>query len=130
MAKTSSARGMVFLRWLKHRALVGAEAVLLVGILQQLLSQRLTAVTMPNALRVVITMAMTLGVIGGVFVIARAVAARGVHHTHLVAKALPVPLATWIAHGAAFFGLFLLYAIVWHLPVEVPWLGTVGTPKP
>src|SRR4051794_40937302 len=107
-------------KWLRHRALVTAEAVLLVGAGQQLLSKWIEQLQMPNWGHVLFTMASTLGVLGGAVLIVRAFAARGVSQTHQVAKALPIPAATWILHGLAFCGLFALYAIVWHLPVEVP----------
>ncbi len=114
--------------WLRHRALITGEAMLLVGALQQLLSQHLNAIPMANAARVLLTMAMVLGVIGGVFVLARLVAAKGMTHTHDLARALPIPAANAIAHLAAFFGIFCLYAWIWHLPVQIPLLGTVGAP--
>lgn len=119
-----------FIAWLRHRSLVTAEAVLLVGVLQQLLSQWLATQVMPNAARVALTMAMVLGLLGSIVVVVRVIAMKGVHHTHAVAKALPIPAATWLAHAAAFAALYLLYAIVWHLPVTVPVLGTVGHPAP
>jgi hypothetical protein len=122
----SNKGGWKFTSLIKQRTLIGAEAVLLVGILQQLLSQRLAALTMPNAVRILVIMAMVLGVIGGVVVLAKGLIKLGVEHTHSVAKALPLPMATVLAHLVAFCGLFLLYAVVWHLPVTLPVLGTIG----
>jgi hypothetical protein len=113
-------------KFLRHRALVGAEAVLLVGVGQQLLNRQIDAVRMPNPARVLFTMACTLGVLGGLVLLARALATKGVAQTHQVAKALPIPAGTWLLHIAAFAGLFVLYAIVWHLPVEVPMVGMIG----
>jgi len=123
MAKKSGRSGP----WIKQRSLITAEAVLLVGVLQQLLSQELARIVMPDALRILMIMALVLGVIGGVVVLVRSLISSTVAHTHTVAKALPLPMATWIAHLAAFGGLFLLYAVVWHLPVAIPYLGTFGT---
>jgi hypothetical protein len=117
-------------KFLRHRALMTAEAVLLVGVGQQLLSQYIANVPMPNWGRVLFTMASTLGILGGVVLIAKAMAKKGVAQTHNVAKSLPIPLSTWILHAAAFCGLFALYAIVWHLPVDVPVVGVIGTAAP
>ena len=116
-------------KWLRQRALVTAEAVLLVGAGQQLLSQQIERLHLPNWGRVLFTMATTVGVLGGVILLARSFAAKGVAQTHQVAKVLPIPAATWLLHIAAFCGLFALYAIVWHLPVEVPVIGVIGTPE-
>jgi hypothetical protein len=115
-------------KWLRHRTLVAAESVLLVGVGQQLLSRQIDAVQMPNPARVLFIMASTLGVLGGMVLLARALATKGVAQTHQVAKALPIPAGTWLVHVAAFAGLFVLYAVVWHLPVEVPHVGTIGAP--
>jgi hypothetical protein len=99
-----------------------------VGVGQQLLSQYIAQIQMPNWGRVLFTMASTLGILGGVVLIAKAMAKKGVAQTHNVAKSLPIPMGTWILHLAAFCGLFALYAIVWHLPVDVPMVGVIGTP--
>ncbi len=111
----------------RHRTLVAAEAVLLVGVAQQLLSQQVANAAVPNVAKILFTMIGVLGVLGGMVLLARAFAIKGVAQTHNVIKALPIPAATWLLHLAAFAGLFLLYAIVWQLPVQVPILGTVGT---
>lgn len=116
-------------KFLRHRTLVTAEAVLLVGVGQQLLSQYLATIPMPSWARVLFTMASTLGILGGVVLIAKAFAKKGVAQTHNVAKSLPIPAATVLLHLAAFCGLFALYAIVWHMPVEVPVIGRIGTPE-
>jgi hypothetical protein len=128
MPGTSIRRRAPF-KWLKHSTLVGAEAMLLVGAAQQLLSQRMGAVHMPNPLRILVTMAMVLGVLTGLNMLMRLIATKGMSHTHDVAKALPIPAATVLAHLAAFACLFLLYAVVWHLPFEIPGVGTIGEPK-
>ena len=116
-------------RWLRHRALVTAEAVLLVGAGQQLLSQWLDSIAMPNWARVMLTMAMTLGVLGGVILLVRGFAAKGVAQGHQVVKALPLPAASLLLHVVIFIALFVLYAVVWHLPVAMPGWGVVGTGK-
>ncbi len=128
MPGTSIRRRAPF-RWLKHSTLVGAEAMLLVGAAQQLLSQRIGVVKMPNAARIVVTMAMVLGVLTGLNMLMRLIAHKGMSHTHDVAKALPIPAATVLAHCATFACLFLLYAVIWHLPFEIPGVGTIGEPK-
>lgn len=127
MGTSSHSKGFKAFR---HRTLVAAEAVLLVGVAQQLLSQQVAGAAVPNAAKILFTMVGVLGVLGGMVLLARAFAIKGVSQTHNVIKALPIPAATWLLHLAAFGGLFLLYAVVWHLPVEVPVLGTIGTPQP
>jgi hypothetical protein len=117
-------------KWLRHRTLITAEAVLLVGAGQQLVQQQIETLGLPNWGRVLFTMASTLGILGGVVLLVKAFATRGVSQSHNVAKALPIPAATWLLHAAACCGLFALYAIVWHLPVDVPVVGVVGAPAP
>lgn len=131
MAKGSKKGGGVTPRWMRHRALIAAESVLLVGVGQKLLSEWLESVPMPNGARIAMTMAMTLGVLGSLVLFAKGMTSKGVEQTAEVAKALPLPASTWLFHVAAFFGLFCLYAVVWHLPFTL-W-GTeavIGTEKP
>lgn len=104
-------------RWLRHRALVTGEAILVVGVLQQLLQQRINELAMPNWGKVLWVMASTLGLLGVILVLVRVVAVKGVAKAHDVVQAIPLPTPTLFIHLLVYGGLFLLYAKVWDLPV-------------
>ncbi len=104
-------------RWLRHRGLITGEAILLVGVLQQVIQDRISELPLPNWGKVLWVMASTLGALGLVLFFAKDFALKGVAKTHDVAQALPLPTPTLLVHVAIYGGLFLLYAKVWNLPV-------------
>lgn len=98
--------------WLRHRALIGAEAVLVVGLLQELGSRLLQGSTLPNWSKVLFIMVMTLGLLGGLVALIQGVVGK------VVGKAYDVAfLPYFLMHLGAFAGLFILYALVFNLPV-------------
>jgi hypothetical protein len=103
--------------WLRHRALVATEGVLLIGVAQELLQRQVLALDLPNALKVLFVMAATIGIIGLLLVVVQTVVVRSLAKTHEVAKAMPLPWPVVLVHLLVFTGLFLLYATVWDLPV-------------
>ena len=56
-------------RWLSHRALIAAEAVLLVGLLRDVVARAIKASELGNREKVLLSMALTVGVFGGLFLI-------------------------------------------------------------
>lgn len=97
-------------RWLSHRGLVAAEAVLLVGILRDLLARGIKTSTFSNDGKVLLIMAMTVGVFGGLFVFVERVTARTVAGTHRAVRTLTGVMPYWAVHAGILFILFLLYA--------------------
>jgi hypothetical protein len=92
-----------------HRALIAAEAVLLIGLGKTMIEACVLAMQLPNWGKVLFIMAVTLGVLGGLILIAQKLTVRGMAKTHAALKAaMPVPYA--LVHAAVFGGLFLLYA--------------------
>lgn len=97
-------------RWLSHRGLVAAEAVLLVGILRDHLARGIKTSSFPNDGKVLLIMAMTVGVFGGLFVFVEKVTARTVAGTHKAVRSLTGVMPYWAVHAGILFVLFLLYA--------------------
>jgi hypothetical protein len=115
-------------KWLRHRHLIATEGVLLVGALHELLQRQVASSPLPPWGKVLFTMAVVAGVLGGLMYLVQVAAIKSVAQTHRVAQSLPIPAPALLIHILALFGIFLLYAIVWHMPVELPYLGVVGQP--
>jgi len=106
----SSKSGPRLPRWLSHRGLVAAEAVLVVGILRDVLSHAIKGSSLPNYAKVLIVMAMTVGVFGGLFFFVEKVTARTVAGTHRAVRSLTGVMPYWAVHAGILFVLFLVYA--------------------
>ena len=104
-------------RWLSHRGLVAAEAVLLVGILRDVLSHWIKESTLPNYGKVIVVMAMTVGVFGGLFLFVERFTARTVAGTHKAVRTVTGVMPYWAIHAGILFALFLLYANMLGLKV-------------
>jgi hypothetical protein len=104
-------------RWLRHRALVTGEAILLVGVVQQLIQERIGGLSLPNWGKVLWVMASTLGALGVALFAVRIIMVKGVAKAHDVVQAIPLPTPTLLIHFLVYGGLFLLYARVWDLPL-------------
>jgi len=105
MSQRRSRRGKIF----SHRTLIAAEAILLIGLCKTLLEARVLAMQLPNWGKVLFVMAVTLGVLGGLILIAQKLTMRGMAKAHAALKAaMPVPYV--LIHAAIIAGLFLLYA--------------------
>lgn len=97
-------------RWFRHRGLIAIEAMLVMGLAKDLLSDRVKSANLPNYGKVLFLMAATIGLFGGLFVILERFSARGVEKAHEVARALPLPFSYWLAHAALLVALYFLYA--------------------
>jgi len=103
--------------WLKHRALLAGEVILVVGVIQELIQRQVNHLTLPHYAKVLWIMGCTLGVLGVLLLVVQAVIKRSLAKTHDVVQAIPLPMPMLLVHGAVYVGLFYLYALVWHLPV-------------
>lgn len=106
----SSKSGPRLPRWLSHRGLVAAEAVLFVGILRDVLSHWIKSSQLQNSGKVLVIMAMTVGVFGGLFLVVERIVARTVAGTHKAVRTVTGVLPYWAVHAGILFVLFLLYA--------------------
>ncbi len=103
--------------WLRHRTLLAAEGVLLIGVLQELMQRWVLHYQLENTLKVAFIMLATVGVIGLLLVMVQAMIIRSLAKTHDVVKSMPVPMPVVVLHVAVFIALFYLYAWMWELPV-------------
>jgi hypothetical protein len=115
--RRKGSRGGWVPRWLRHRALVTGEAILIVGVVQQLIQEHISNLSLPNWGKVLWVMASTLGALGVALVVVRAIAVKGVAKAHDVVQNIPLPTPSLLIHLLVYGGLFLLYARVWDLPL-------------
>lgn len=115
-ARATAAR--TSLRHVLHRTLIGAEAVLVLGVARDWVWRQVMASTLPNWGKIALAMATTVGIFGGMFLIVRRMAVRGMWKTHHAAQGLPLFLPTLLLHAALLGVLFVLYArilgLAWH----------------
>lgn len=82
----------------------------MVGLLKDWLAGRVVASSLPGAGKVLFVMAVTLGVLGGLYFLVEELTAKSVARTHAAARGLPVALPSILVHAAILGALFLLYA--------------------
>ncbi len=109
-------------RFLRHRVLLSTEAVLVVALIKDWLSRWVKTQALPDWVKVLLVMACTIGLLGGLFLFAERITRGSVARTHQVVQALPLPTPYLLIHAAALFGLFLVYAHVHGYRVW-PYLG-------
>jgi hypothetical protein len=98
--------------WLRHRALLGGEAVLLVALAQEFASRFVQASSLPNWGKVLFIMGVTLGLLGGLVLVLQGMAGK------LITKVFEIaPLPGLLMHLGIFAGLFALYSFTYQLPV-------------
>jgi hypothetical protein len=98
------------MRWFSHKGLIAIEAMLVLGLVKDVVAARVGNSTLPDYGKVLFIMAVTIGLFGGLFVIVQQLSERGIEKAHEVARALPLPFAYWLAHAALLLGLYFLYA--------------------
>lgn len=99
--------------WLNHQSLVVSEAVLCVGLAQELLESWVLGLEqVPPMLRVLAGIGVVVGTLGGLMLWLRAHVERGLAETHSVITSR-LPLPGILAHGLFVFGLFCAYAWLW-----------------
>ncbi len=101
--------------WSPHRRLVGAETILVAGVVQELLQRQIKAFHWPHWGQTLWIMGCTLGMLGGVLLVLRMIAKKAVKGTHRAARRLPFPVPLLVLHAAVLAGLFVLYACIWNL---------------
>ncbi|MBA3685307.1 MAG: hypothetical protein H0W72_08705 [Planctomycetes bacterium] len=99
-------------KFLRHRVLLSAEAVLVVALAKDWVVGWVKAQALPDWLKVVFIMAVTVGILGGLFLFAEQVTQRSVARTHQVVQALPLPTPYLLIHALILFALYLVYAHV------------------
>ncbi len=87
----------------------------MVGLLKDWLSGRVIASNLPGAGKVLFVMAVTLGVLGGLYFIVEQLTAKSVARTHAAARVLPIGLPSILVHAAILGILFLVYARSLHI---------------
>lgn len=97
-------------RLFSHRRWIAVEAVLVVGLLKDWLSGRVMASSLPGAGKVLFVMAVTLGVLGGLYLVVEQLTAKSVARTHSAARGLPIGMPSVLVHAAILAILFLVYA--------------------
>ena len=97
-------------RWLTHRGLVAVEAILIAGVFKDLAEDLVVASSLAVTWKVLLAMAFTVGIFGGLFFLVERLTARAVAGGHRLARGLPLILPYWVAHAAVLLALFLLYA--------------------
>jgi hypothetical protein len=100
-----------------HRALVTAEAVLVLGVVKDWAWRQVLGSSLPAWGKVVVAMVTTIGIFGSFLVVAQRLLARGVNTTHKAASGLLVVWPALLVHAALLFVLFLLYARMLGLTV-------------
>ncbi len=93
-----------------HRSLIGAEAVLVLGVAKDWVWRQVMTSALPGWGKVALAMVTTVGLFGGLFLVVRRLAVRGVWKTHHAAQGMPVVLPTLLLHAALLGVLFVLYA--------------------
>lgn len=91
--------------------------MLVVGLLKDWLSGRVIASGLPGPGKVLFVMAVTLGVLGGLYLVVEQLTAKSVARTHAAARGLPIGLPSVLVHAAILGSLFLLYARTLHIDV-------------
>jgi len=86
------------------------EALLLIGALETLAEDQLLASTYPPWVKVFFSMALVVGLFGGLLLATQRVAAGGLERTRGVVQALPLPATQLLLHLGIFAALYLLYA--------------------
>ncbi len=95
-------------RWLRHRALLSAEAVLVAGLLLDHGSGWVKASGLHGGVKTLSVMAMTLGLLGALVLTLQGAIGKVIGVAYDTIPAVPNALL----HVAAFIGLFILYAQV------------------
>jgi hypothetical protein len=103
--------------WLSHRHLIAVEAMLVMGVLKDIIFDLVKKSGHPNYIKVILIMGATVGLFGGLLFVIEKLTARGVAGTHQALKQLPVMLPTLLVHAVLLFLLFLLYARMQNLKV-------------
>jgi len=101
--------------FLKHRHLMAAEAVLVVGLLKGVLDDQVKAADLPNWGKVVFLMAGTVGLLGGLYWVIEGLTARGIERAHGLMRAFS--LHYFGVHGLVLLVLFFVYAWRHDIPV-------------
>lgn len=110
MARSSTSNRISFGRIFSHRGLLAIEALLFLGVAKDWIFVLLLRSSFSNWLKVVLVMATTVGMFGGLFLLVEKLTSRTVSSTHKAVARLPVAVPTLAIHALLLLVLFLLYA--------------------
>ena len=100
-------------RWIRHSSLVLVEAVLVLGLLQELAQGWLLGrADVSPFLRVAAGMALSLGLLAGVALLVQRQIVAGLRTTHAIGRRLPVPKVA--IHAVVLVAIFVGYAWLWE----------------
>jgi hypothetical protein len=100
-------------RWFDHRGLLISEAVMAVGLLQEVLEHWVLGLeTIPPLLRVLAGVGIVVGTMGGLLLVVRKSIQKGLKTTHSAVSQI-TPLPSVVVHLGIVSLLFLGYAIQW-----------------
>jgi len=97
-------------RWFSNQRLISAEAILLVGLLDNLLETHVRGLSCSAAVKTFFFMLSTVGAFGILLSVAVLLAKRSLAHGHKLFQALPISTPDLVLHGLALAGIYWLYA--------------------
>ncbi|GEM_PF-4990609 len=95
--------------WLTHRRFMAIEGVLLAGVAQMQLESRVLALPVPRWSRVLLVIALVIGLFAVFVAVVRATTRSGVSSVHGISRRLMFPRA--LAHMVILTGIYWLYAM-------------------
>lgn len=122
-------------RWLRHSSLVLVEAVLVLGLLQELAQDWvLQRGEVPPMVRVAAGMALSVTLVAGAALIVQRQIVVGLRTTHAITRKLPLRVPKLVVHIVVLTGIFLGYAWLWEAETGalsacfalLPWLPWAG----
>ncbi len=99
--------------FLRHRALLGAEAALVVGVLMEICQRQVTASHLPGWGKTVFVMAVNVSLLSALVLFTTSLVS-GTLKRVFTTTGMPV----FLLHLVALGGLFLLYAWVWGFSLQ------------
>ncbi len=97
-------------RWFSNQRLISAEAILLVGLLDNLMENYVRGLSCSDAVKTLFFMLSTVGAFGLLLSVAVVLAKQSLAHGHKLFQALPISTPYLVVHGLALVGIYWLYA--------------------
>ena len=96
-------------RWLSTQRLISIEAILLVGLLEGLIEDRVMELSLPDTVKILLVMVFIAGAFGVLMSLVVFVTKRSLSSGHKMLKILPVSTSYLVLHGVAIAGIYWLY---------------------
>ena len=100
-------------RWLSNRRLVSIEAILLVGLLENLIELELDKLPVDQWVKTIMIMLLIAGIFGGVISVITVMTKRSLAKGQNALKTLPLPTPMLLIHSLILGGIYWLYATYW-----------------